>query len=233
MKDRIKSVLARIPSFQYRNSYAKDELDKRLDPFIGRRGGFFLEAGANDGINQSNTLYFETYSGWTGILVEPVPRLAGLCRRNRPRCQVEAVALAARAGGEPVKLIEAGLMTTTVGAFAGTQGDYSQTRHLTRAAQFLGKQPEDLPEVEAATKTLSQIIDENHAPEIDLLSLDVEGYEYEALQGLDLARHRPRFILIEERNGVSYESMLGSHYRKEAVLAYSEFYQDTLYRSIN
>jgi hypothetical protein len=35
------------------------------------------------------------------------------------------------------------------------------------------------------------------APEIDLLVLDVEGYEPEALSGLDLERHAPHFLLVE------------------------------------
>lgn len=38
------------------------------------------------------------------------------------------------------------------------------------------------------------------APEIDLLSLDVEGYEPEVLEGLDLHRHAPRYMLIEMLN---------------------------------
>jgi hypothetical protein len=37
-------------------------------------------------------------------------------------------------------------------------------------------------------------------PEIDLLSLDVEGFEPQALAGLDLGRHAPRFALIEVRD---------------------------------
>lgn len=233
MKDRIKSVLARLPALQYRHSYAKDELDKRLDPFIGRRGGFFLEAGANDGITQSNTLYFERYFGWTGILVEPSPRLARLCRTQRPHCNIEAVALAATMGAAPLKMVDAGLMSTTRGAFSHNQDGYSEQTHLRRAAGFMGKAVADFEEFEVPTKTLSQILDEHHAPEVDLLSLDVEGYEYEALTGLDLARHRPRHILVEERYGESCEPILRSCYHREAILSFNEFYQDTLYRRIN
>ena len=33
--------------------------------------GFFIEAGAVDGIFQSNTLYLENQLNWTGLLVEP------------------------------------------------------------------------------------------------------------------------------------------------------------------
>ena len=36
-------------------------------------GGFFIEAGAWDGEDLSNSLHFEIVRNWTGLLVEPVP----------------------------------------------------------------------------------------------------------------------------------------------------------------
>jgi hypothetical protein len=44
----------------------------------GKRNGFFIECGANDGMFQSNTVYFERKYSWTGLLVEANPRLAKL-----------------------------------------------------------------------------------------------------------------------------------------------------------
>ena len=46
---------------------------------LTRRGGVFVEAGANDGYAQSNTYYFERMRGWSGVLIEPVPELAHHC----------------------------------------------------------------------------------------------------------------------------------------------------------
>ena len=37
----------------------------------GKRGGFFLDSGAADGVSASNTLLLEVQCGWTGICVEP------------------------------------------------------------------------------------------------------------------------------------------------------------------
>ena len=39
----------------------------------GVRGGFFIEAGADDFETDSNSLLFELEHGWTGLLVEPKP----------------------------------------------------------------------------------------------------------------------------------------------------------------
>ena len=43
--------------------------------FRGKKNGFFVEAGAFDGENFSNTLLFELKHNWTGLLVEPNPDL--------------------------------------------------------------------------------------------------------------------------------------------------------------
>lgn len=76
-----------------RESFALDYLDWKLKPFLDFKRGFFIEAGANDGVAQSNTLYFERYAKWGGLLIEPIPELAMKCKLNRPKCIVENCAL--------------------------------------------------------------------------------------------------------------------------------------------
>ena len=52
--------------------YGHHELDKKLKKYLNYEKGFFVELGANDGIKQSNTFYFEKNLNWRGILVEPI-----------------------------------------------------------------------------------------------------------------------------------------------------------------
>jgi hypothetical protein len=37
------------------------------------RGGVYVEAGANDGVRQSNMLLIEQKFAWKGVLIEPSP----------------------------------------------------------------------------------------------------------------------------------------------------------------
>lgn len=70
--------------------------------------------------------------------------------------------------------------------------------------------------VTAPARTLSSLLDEMGAPEIDLMSLDLEGFEGPALRGLDLARHAPRYLVVEMRDADSraaVEGVLGDRYR--------------------
>lgn len=53
--------------------------------------------------------------------------------------------------------------------------------------------------VDVPVRTLDDILGEANAPRaIDFVSIDVEGHEVSVLRGFDLARWRPRLILIED-----------------------------------
>jgi FkbM family methyltransferase len=50
--------------------------------FKNKREGIFLELGALDGIQYSNTKFFEDELNWSGILIEPLPHLYESLKRN-------------------------------------------------------------------------------------------------------------------------------------------------------
>ena len=72
-------------------------------------------------------------------------------------------------------------------------------------------------------RSLSEVLDELDAPEVDLLSLDVEGFEPQALRGLDLERHGPRWIVVEahdlDSGRAAIEAVLGGGYVLQAQLS--------------
>ncbi len=49
-----------------------------------KKNGYFIEIGANDGIQLSNTYLLEKQYDWTGICVEPIPRTFDKLVKNRP-----------------------------------------------------------------------------------------------------------------------------------------------------
>lgn len=166
------------------------EIEEFLAPLLPGRG-FFVEAGANDGIWQSNTYILER-RGWAGLLVEPIPELHRRCRRNRRRSRVVNCALVAEGHeAHTVPMVYAGLMSIVAGAQGSAEED---DRHVASGerTQALSRYSVEVP-----ARTLSAVLDEAGAPPVDLLSLDVEGFELEALRGLDLGRHRPALILVE------------------------------------
>ena len=101
-----------------RQSFSLNALDLKLARRLTKRHGIFVEAGANDGVSQSNTLYFERYLNWRGLLVEPVPALAEECKKNRPGCRVANFALVPL-GEAPseIEMWSCGLMSFVDGSF--------------------------------------------------------------------------------------------------------------------
>jgi FkbM family methyltransferase len=96
----------------------------------------------------------------------------------------------------------------------GARGSDAADRAHAEAGTRGGREPSY--EVEVPGRTLSSVLDDTGVGEVDLLVLDVEGYEPEALAGLELERHAPRFVLVEmlepERTQERIESLLSGRY---------------------
>ena len=73
------------------------------------------------------------------------------------------------------------------------------------------------------------MLESSNFQRIDFLSLDLEGYECEALRGLDLAKWQPKYILVEVRDFDEISLVLGSEYKLLEVLTDSANYKDMLF----
>jgi hypothetical protein len=153
-----------------------DGVDVRLADAIGwSPGGTFIELGGNDGLQQSNSFLLERELGWRGVLIEGVPELAAEAVRNRPEATVICAAVTSAEKFGVVAMNDIDLEST----ISGTSGT-----------------------VWVATTTLSTVIDLVLNGEVpDLLSVSVCGFELDVLAGLDLTRHRPRWIHVHPGPG--------------------------------
>lgn len=129
--------------------------------------GFFVEFGATDGVNGSNTWLLEKVLGWRGILAEPGrdwhPSLAG--NRN---CTIETDCVWIATGAELAftQANDAGF--STISSYAGKD---RHARHRENGQVYLVK-----------TVSLHDMLIRANAPKaIDYISIDTEGSEFDIL----------------------------------------------------
>ena len=118
-----------------------------------------------------------------------MPELAREAKRER-RARVFNCALVASDFEEDSLTLRYGGLMTVVAGSTPNDRDWVAAAHA--VAQ---EEPEH--DFEVPARTLSSLLDEARATQVDLMSLDVEGYEAQVLRGLDFERHAPRFLIVE------------------------------------
>ncbi len=154
----------------------------------GVRKGVFVEVGAYDGERFSNTSWLAD-SGWRGIYVEPSPEFAQLCRIRHCLNRVQVVNSAAGKEDGEATLMQIGSLSTMSGE------TFEEYLNIPWARGQIDKK---LEHHTARIQPLDKILETTRCPdEIDLLVVDVEGFEESVFAGFDLERWQPRMLIVE------------------------------------
>jgi FkbM family methyltransferase len=164
-----------------------------------RNAGYFVEFGAGDGRELSNTYHLEHDLGWSGILAEPNPAYVEALRRNR-RCVVSDRCVWSRTGERlRFAVVEDDPALSTLDSFRG--GD----RHDRTGSR----------EIEVVTISLADLLREHGAPhQIDYVSVDTEGSELAILQAFDFRAFDISVFTVEHNHGPSragIRRLMGEH----------------------
>jgi FkbM family methyltransferase len=179
--------------------YSLNGLDKKIEKYLPQHDGFYVELGANDGVDQSNTLYFERHKNWRGVLIEPTPHnylkcLANRSKKNQIFCNA---CVSFEYKDRFVEIAFSNLMSSPIGLESDVLDPIS---HAESGKQFL-EFTDKVFTFGSIAKTLNAILHEAQAPHcIDFMSLDVEGAEMEVLKGIDHATYRFKYMCIECRD---------------------------------
>ncbi|MER9200804.1 FkbM family methyltransferase [Mesorhizobium sp. M0933] len=148
-----------------------------------KENGYFVEFGATNGVNLSNSYLLEKHFGWNGILAEPAKVWHDSLRQNR-RAHIETRCVWSESDSV-LRFNEVGnAELSTVEAFSG-----SDARRRERDSGHV---------YDVETISLNDLLRKFGAPkEIDYLSIDTEGSEFDILNSFDFDAYRFSVITCE------------------------------------
>lgn len=160
--------------------------------FSGKSAGFYVDIGAFDGVQISNTYALEKI-GWDGVCIEPIPEIFSLLETNR-NSHMYNVAISSEAKHE--------VNFSKVPRSLGLSGLEHQMPE--RIRKGLENQELKIENITVNTMTFDDVM--KHHSEIkyvDFLSIDVEGGEIDVLDSIDFERYRFGLITIENNAGTA------------------------------
>lgn len=163
--------------------------------YKGKKNGYFVEIGAYDGIEYSNTYLMEKDYGWKGLLIECNVRWFPSIYEHR-----DCVFMPYAAYNEDNKILE------FYDTGHGLSGLVETNKHVYQ---------EECPKIIVLTKKLTTMLDNARAPNfIEFLSIDTEGSEYEILLHHDFDKYLFGYICVEhnfiEESRVKIRALLES-----------------------
>ena len=153
------------------------------DYFKDRRGGVFVDVGANHHQKASKTYYLESKLGWSGIAIEPQREFAAGYAEHRPNTKF-------------FPFFVSDVSNSTARLYMVSRSSLVASSNKDFVSQFTPEgKPDEVREV--PTITLTDLLDAEEIGKIDFLSMDIELHEPQALAGFDIDRFKPSLVCIE------------------------------------
>jgi FkbM family methyltransferase len=146
--------------------------------FKEKKNGFFLDIGAHDGIDKSNSYFFEKNMDWMGICVEPIPEVFERLKMNR-KCLCVNAGLSDKTGQATFWKIEG-----YSEMLSGLEENYNE-QHKQRIRKELEQQGGKLEEIQVEITDINTLLKNNNVDLVDYCTIDVEGSEEKILSILN------------------------------------------------
>jgi len=160
---------------------------------------FFVQIGANDGLQHDPLHPILARYEWRGILVEPVPHVFARLEQTHAgndRLTLINAAVGAQDGRLPFYHLREAAPGEAVVPFHDALGSFSRDLVLRHAREIPDVQ-ERLVETEVPVLSFDGLLARHGGPPVDLVTIDTEGFDWEVVRSIDLGRYRPRLLAYE------------------------------------
>jgi hypothetical protein len=172
--------------------------------YVGKKG-FFVEIGAGDGVNISNTYLLEKI-GWTGILVDPVDynnenMELRKCIKEK-RCVYSKTGLKIPFAEVPFSPVMPGNPQTQNFSTILKNANHPAINQTNNTFSFSnGAETIPLKVRDVETISLNDLLKQYNAPnKIDYISIDTEGSEFEIISNFDFNKYDVEIFTIEHNH---------------------------------
>lgn len=177
--------------------------------------GTFVEIGAHDGVNHSNTLFFERELGWKGVCIEPRTSAFKLLTQNR-KCDCLQACITAK--NEKRTFLEVEGFAAELSGLVDTY----EPGHRDRIDLEISQNGGQYRTIEVDCINFNTLCQRYNLKTIDFMSIDTEGCELEILRNIDFSKIKIKVIVIEnnyrnpeikaimERNGFVFVDQLST-----------------------
>ncbi len=174
-------------------------LDNAIDRLMMRES-FFVQIGANDGVTVDPIHQHIKSKNMDGLLVEPLPEMMSALQNNyrgKSGLQFAQCAVTETNGPVTMKTFDDSYAEQITGGTLVAQISDSPTRSDRAISNIRCGGDKHVVERVVTGKTLETLLREQQVRHIDLLQIDVEGYDWRVLKQLDFAKFRPKVIHME------------------------------------
>jgi FkbM family methyltransferase len=177
--------------------YSQDGQDKFIVEKLIKyqKGGFFLDIGAFDGVELSNTFYMEKNLAWNGICIEPNPEVFKQLEKNRTCMCLNYCISNKRETAKFLSVHGWGVM------LSGLIEMFNQ-KHMDRIEQTIFDYGGSKEIIEIQASPLKDILEEYDVTVIDYCNIDVEGGEMSVLNSIDFSKVDIKIFTIENNYGL-------------------------------
>ena len=155
-----------------------------------KTNGTFLEFGATNGLDMSNTYLLENTFRWNGVLAEPSYTWHSSLKKNRPNCKILNECIYSETG----KKLD--FFTSSIGELS-TLEQFRESDRTSIKGNATDRNRKGFSHKVMSISLNDVFIKYFNSYPIDYMSVDTEGSEFLILENFDFEKFSPKIVTVE------------------------------------